>query len=147
MKNLNKRNAMKYTLMLATALTFMFGSCTNENNASSTPSIYDEIELELNDGEKWEISSSMKSHIESSRKAIEHGDFKHEQLAEELIQSKDNFISGCDMTGHGHDVLHEWLIPYIGLLDDYKEANNEKDQEEALNQIKMALKVFDEYFK
>jgi hypothetical protein len=137
---------MKYTLALFAALALITGSCTSEEEPS-TPSIYDEIELELNNGKKWKISHSMKSHVDASWKAIEHGDYKHEQLSEELIKSKDDFVSSCDMEGHGHDVLHDWLIPYIDLLKDYNEAKDEKSQEEALHQIKMALEVFEEYFQ
>ena len=138
---------MKYTVMIAAAIALIIGSCSIKNDSPSTPSIYDNIELELNNGEKWEISESMNSHIESSKKDVEHSNLQHQELAEKLIKSKDNFISGCDMEGRGHDVLHEWLIPYIGLLEDYEESKNEKDKEEALHQIKMAFQVFDNYFK
>lgn len=138
---------MKYTTVLVIALGFVLGACNSEKEAETTPSIYDEIAIELNDGKKWDISDQMKSFMTKSIKVANKDNADHDKISEELNELKDEFISSCDMEGEGHDVLHSWLLPYLDLLEEYENAKSDSDKTDALEQIRLAHGVFNEYFE
>lgn len=114
-------------------------------------SIYDDIHLELNDGEKWDVSDNMMRHMEKSFTAIsklDKSDKKdYRKLIESLNKQKDLFVSSCDMEGEGHEVLHQWLIPYMGLIESLENAITPEERKDAFEQLKMAKTVFKNYFE
>ena len=138
---------MKINAIIVILLALFVASCSSEKESEVTPSVYDDIELELNDGKKWEVSNDMKVYMVKSINLVNHDKPDYDRLAISLVELKDEFVSHCDMQGHGHDVLHSWLMPYLDLLEDFENAENEADQKKALAQIKRAHEVFEEYFE
>ena len=140
---------MKFFLLFIPIL-FLF-ACSLEAEEEKLPSVYDDVKLELNDGKKWKVSPEMMPHIKASVKAIdkfENADANHyTELAEELIGHKNKFVSECNMHGKSHDILHDWLIPYIGLLDAMKASDSKVEQAKLFEDIKNARDLFNEYFE
>lgn len=138
---------MKIKVILSLALALSFGACNSEKEVETAPSVYDDITIELNNGEKWDISDNMKSYMTKSSKVVSTESTNYDEISESLNDLKENFISSCDMKGEGHDVLHSWLLPYIDLLKEFENAKSDSDKEDALEQIRIAHDVFNEYFE
>lgn len=130
----------KYTLILF-SLTFM--SC--EDTPEYTPEAYKDVELTLDDGKKWEVPSTMMIHMDSAMTLI--STMKDASAADDLIRYKDGFVSNCSMPGEGHDVLHAWLMPYIGLLEELETTNNENDFNRLKVELEESKHLFNKYFK
>ncbi|MFT6283128.1 MAG: hypothetical protein ACJA0U_003270 [Salibacteraceae bacterium] len=138
---------MKYRALFYFSMLFLLGACSSEEDQKKTPSVYDEIELELNGGKKWDVSDKMQVFMDESSALLAKNKGSHEMRSEKLIELKNSFVSSCDMEGHGHDVLHAWLMPYMDLLDTYKDAKMTEDRGAAYDQLIMAHKVFNDYFE
>ncbi|MDX2361263.1 MAG: hypothetical protein QNK23_10680 [Crocinitomicaceae bacterium] len=136
------------TFLIAACLTLIISSCSTEE---TQPSVYDTVKLELNDGEKWQVSPEMMLPMTTSMELIDSVALEtkvdYTDIAEQLISNKSAFVSSCDMKGKGHDVLHSWLMPYIGLLDDLQQATTTAEQERIFDEILVAKSLFNEYFE
>ena len=131
-------------------ITISLSACSNKQSAIE-PSMYNETSLELNAGKKWEISQEMMPHLQHSFALIDK--FKvnkktnYQDLATKLDQEKDKFVSSCNMSGKGHDILHAWLMPYLEILDQLSNTSDQIEGERLLNELLHAKKIFLEHFK
>jgi len=147
------RHKRTYLKIIAQSSLFVvmigLSACTEDN--TPIPSVYDNVSLELNNGEKWDVSDNMIQHMNNSFDLIDEAtgesEKDYEALAKDLVEQKTAFVSSCDMKGEGHDVLHAWLMPYIGLLEDLDKATTLDDQERILGDIENARTIFLEYFQ
>ena len=51
------------------------------------------------------------------------------------------------MTGQAHDELHKWLIPFLKITKEFKEAKSIDKQKQHLQEIQTAFLEFNTYFK
>ncbi len=109
------------------------------------------VSLELNNGEKWKIIESMMVYIrkmESDVAAFDKSAQKdHPALVEKLKANIVLLTSSCTMEGKAHDVLHEWLVPYIDLVNLLSEAKNKKEADLIFAKIQKSFKEFNLYFQ
>lgn len=151
----------KLILSLA-AFSIMLSSCSNSTNEKSNNQteiaeqnnhhLDDESEaIELNNGEKWKVDANMITHIRNMENDINHfanveqKDFK--SLAEKLQTNIDLLTSNCTMKGKAHDELHKWLLPYIDMVKELSEANNETEASEQFKNLQTSFSTFNQYFQ
>ncbi len=106
--------------------------------------------LELNNGEKWKIIESMMVYIrkmESDVAAFDKSEQKdYPVLVEKLKANIVLLTSSCTMEGKAHDALHEWLVPYIDLVNLLSEAKDKKEADLIFAKIQNSFKEFNLYF-
>ena len=113
---------------------------------------HDEHEaIVLNNGEKWKIVESMLVYIRNMEQAINN--FEGSQSADYTALAKtidENLIeltSSCTMEGQAHDELHKWLVPFIGLSEEFDVATELSEQERIYNDFKETFVEFNTYFE
>ncbi|MCB0628425.1 MAG: hypothetical protein R2806_25420 [Saprospiraceae bacterium] len=124
------------------AVGFFLFSCGNDFNKSK---------LELNNGKKWTINAEMMPPLSVSEKLLSEyaaGDKKdYKRLAAQLKESNQLLISSCTMKGKSHDELHKWLYPYMALVDELNDAENENEANQVFQKIKESFETFNQYFQ
>lgn len=111
-----------------------------------------EIEkIELNKGEKWIVDAEMMKIIREMESSIQNHtsntNKNYDALAENLQLKIEELTSNCTMTGKAHDELHKWLVPYMELVDELYEADEESKQAETFKEIQESFVMFNQYFK
>lgn len=126
-----------------------------------------DAEIELNDGEKWEVNAEMKPHIAQGESAVD--DFLsstgkkevasvsnkqsvstrsgYKELAKELEIADKALISSCTMNGKSHDELHKWLHPHLELVADLGEAKSPSEAHLIIKKIDKSYERFWDYFQ
>lgn len=147
MKNLS------FITYLSIALFFTMSACnssTKEKSETKSPIQQDKNDLgiELNDGQKWEVNQEMKPPLERSEIALDKYDGKeYEILAEQLKANNDELVKSCTMKGKSHDELHKWLHPHIKLTNALLEAQNEKEADQINQKLKTSFDTYHQYFQ
>jgi hypothetical protein len=136
------------TVLLASAI--VAASCNEPQKTSSYTSAYEGIELKFDEGRKWKVSEQMIPHLKNSFNLIEQSEKSenrdYKKLANDLILLKDKFVTSCNMEGKAHDALHEWLMPYMELLDDLSNSKSNQKSEEIFEDILTSKRLFNTYF-
>lgn len=107
--------------------------------------------IELNQGEKWKVDTTMMIHIRKMESDLitfsedEQKDYK--SLSEKLQSSNDLLTSNCTMEGKAHDELHKWLLPYIDLVNKLSEITEKTEAEAQYKKIEQSFITFNRYFK
>lgn len=117
---------------------------------SEEPSHTHSAELYLHQGEKWkvdgpmmEILAGMESNLSTE---ISSSNPQYATLAQELRSGVNRLTSNCTMTGEPHEVLHIWLVPFIGLVDSF--ANAESSHQSVMAaQIQSSFLTFHQFFQ
>lgn len=140
---------MKINVILVTSILIVctFFSCSNEK--AYEPIVYKDVSLSLNDEQKWSVPSQMKIYMDSSFILIdqlEHGEIDLLEIRDDLVDHKNGFVSNCTMKGAGHDVLHDWLIPYLGILDMLSEVDSAYEIEQVKAELIEAKRLYLEFF-
>ena len=151
----------KITILIPVISLFLFscGNTSNEKSKEQTETVthekhqHDEESeiIELNNGEKWKVDANMITHIRNmendviSFAKVEQKDYK--SLSEKLQSNIDLLTSNCTMKGKAHDELHKWLLPYIDLVKELSEANNETEAEKQFENIQNSFTTFNQYFQ
>ncbi len=106
--------------------------------------------IELNNGEKWIVDKNMNTHIRIMEKdllnfaKLPNKDYK--VLSVKLQQQIDLLTSNCTMKGKAHDELHKWLLPYMDLVTELTEAENNVEAENIYQKIQLSFTTFNQYF-
>lgn len=148
MKNLS------FITYLSIVLFFTMSACsntTNEKSESKKSQIQqdkNDLGIELNDGQKWEVNQEMKPPLERSEIALNKYDGKdYEILAEQLKANNDELVKSCTMKGKSHDELHKWLHPHMKLTTALLEAKNEKEANKIIQKLKTSFDTYHQYFQ
>ena len=106
--------------------------------------------IELSNGEKWIVDKNMNTHIRIMEKdllnfaKLPNKDYK--VLSVKLQQQIDLLTSNCTMKGKAHDELHKWLLPYMDLVTELTEAENNVEAENIYQKIQLSFTTFNQYF-
>ena len=128
------------SLIFSLVFLFFLSSCGNDNSP-----------LGLNNGEKWKINAEMMPPLKASEKLL--SDFNaneikdYKALAKSLKENNTILISSCTMSGKSHDELHKWLHPYMGLVEELSDVDDEKAAKIVVSKIEASFKIFDQYFQ
>lgn len=154
---------MKLSTLTITAIfsNFIFFSCNNTSNENvnetieiSTEEIHHHDEREailLNNGNKWKVIESMLIYICNMEQAVNSFEGKESKdytaLAKIIDENLIELTSKCTMEGQAHDELHKWLIPFIGLSEQFDVATELTEREKIYNDFKTAFVEFNTYFE
>jgi hypothetical protein len=107
--------------------------------------------IELNKGKKWIVDAEMMKIIREMESSIQNHtsntNKNYNALSEDLQLKIEELTSNCTMTGKAHDELHKWLVPYMELVDELYEADEESKQAETFKEIQESFVMFNQYFK
>ena len=111
--------------------------------------------IELDNGAKWKVKPEMLlflRNMETDIKKFEENknqkqltDYKN--ISKSLQKNIDELTSNCTMEGKAHDELHKWLVPYIGLVDEFNNSKSVEEAEEHFKKIVTAFVTFNNYFE
>ena len=107
------------------------------------------VKLELNNGAKWAVNPEMKPYVAESETQLsayntENGDYQ--KLAADLTATNNKMVKSCTMSGKSHDVLHAWLLPHMQEIDKLKKAENRKEANETVDELKESMAEYHQYF-
>lgn len=141
----------KYIIIIFGVL-FMTYSCseTQKEQAPKEHAHDNNEDIALNNGEKWVVDTEMMQHIEKIVNDvqgfnIENSDYA--ELANKIDKNLGLLTSNCTMKGQAHDELHKWLLPFIQLSKDFKNANSNDEAQKEYEKIKESFTTFNTYFK
>jgi hypothetical protein len=154
---------MKANLLKMAAVAFLFTACTS--NTTETETYQTEVTsqeehhhregelsaIELNNGEEWQVNPEMMVHVQQMKKDVETfsstNDTAYSALTKKLKANIQLLTSSCTMEGQAHDELHKWLLPFIGLVNDFTTEKDAMVLSEKFQEIKKSMEEFDLYFK
>ncbi|WKK76184.2 hypothetical protein QYS49_01980 [Marivirga salinae] len=123
----------------------------NEEGHSEHETQSKNIEIELNQGEKWVVNEEMKPFLKQSEEILQSynasNDSSHLELADQLKAQNDQLISSCTMKGKSHDELHKWLHPHLQLVKKLQEAESKKEAEAVIQQLEDSYEIYHQYFQ
>lgn len=99
-------------------------NATQDSVVTDNHELKESEEIELNNGEKWKVDEPMMALIKKMEKDVIS--FKKTEINNYAILAKslkitiDSLTSNCTMEGRAHDELHKWLLPFIDLVDEFK---------------------------
>lgn len=124
------------------ALILALSSCESNSN---------QVVIELNNGEKWEVNVEMLPPIQASEKLVSEFDAidikAYIVLAEKLKENNKVLISSCTMEGKSHDELHKWLYPYLALVEELATAKEESKAAQILLKIEHSFETYNQHFQ
>lgn len=152
------KKGIVYTILIAT---FLYGCTdTTEQETSDTTQATTKTEehkhmhsddIVLNDGKKWVVDKDMIVYIRNMENDVTSfnnvGGADYKQLAKKLNDNIDLLTSNCTMEGQAHDELHKWLIPYMTMVEEFSEANQDDDTTEKIEELRSSFKTFNQYFE
>jgi len=107
--------------------------------------------ISLNNGEKWEVNSEMKPHIQQGKEILKtyqvDGGSDYKSLAEQLEAANGELIKSCTMDGESHNQLHNWLLPHMKLITKLKESTSQSEAEQAIAGLEESFETYEKYFK
>lgn len=135
--------------VLIFALVLIFVSCIETPDYSAEP--VNPYNIELNDGEKWNVDDNMVVYIKSMDRLIRDSKPKspedYSSLGQKLMDEVNLLTSSCKMTGKAHDELHKWLLPFIDLVDALQKAKTVESGTEAHKNLKLSMEEYHRYFQ
>lgn len=109
------------------------------------------LEIELDNGEKWKVNEEMKPFVNQGHKAlivyIDSDDSDYKALAENIKEANRGLISSCTMDGKSHDELHKWLYPHLEIVKSLEQAENQEQAEEIIHELKHSYSDYNNYFQ
>ena len=138
-------------MRIITTLLVLSLACIACNQPEQSTSDHHEHALELNGTEKWQISPTMTPHLLEMLEIIDQvnktdsRDYK--TIAADLNAAKNQLVSSCDMKGESHDALHAWLVPYMDLLQELKNAEDKKTGDAVWQKILSSKEDFHQFFE
>jgi hypothetical protein len=151
---------IKSTLILGIISVFLLVGCTTDSTNSTLAekpkndenhSHNSVEEINLDGKNKWKVVNEMLVYIRNMEHDVStfeqrNGD-DFNQLGEKLDSSITLLTSNCTMTGKAHDELHKWLVPFIEMADELKNASSTLEAEKSYKEIQASFKLFNRYFK
>lgn len=148
-----------FALLLAVAV---LPGCGERTSSGEAAALQDSAEvaapqegaLSLDNGRKWTVSPHMMGSIRRMR--VRMGDVDAtalaapdgpRALADSLFVDMDELVRTCDMKGPAHDMLHEWLMPHMTLLQRLETAPTGDSARTLLEALDSSNARFDQYFE
>ena len=121
----------------------------NHNDHEKSDDHEEGVKLELNNGAKWAVNPEMKPYVAESETQLsayntENSDYQ--KLAADLTATNNKLVKSCTMSGKSHDVLHAWLLPHMQEIDKLKKAENRKEANETVDELKESMAEYHQYF-
>ena len=135
---------MKSLIMSTLVLTAVIMVSCNTTGSQNQ----EQIEIALNNGEKWEVNQEMSPNILAGENILNNytGD-DYKSLADQLKTQNKKLINSCTMDGKSHDELHKWLHPHMQLIESLGDADNISGANTLISQLKESYKTYHTYFQ
>ncbi len=108
------------------------------------------LEVQLNDGKRWEADASTKAGIEQMQTLVadyQKGNMSEvSTLLEKLQGAFSDIFAQCSMKGPAHDQLHNYLFPLKERFD-HLESCEGADCDDHLQELEQYLESFSTYFQ
>jgi septal ring factor EnvC (AmiA/AmiB activator) len=148
---INKTFMSKKTIIIAPLISLLLFSCSNSTSQKEHQHNTETQIIELNNGEKWKVDDTMLVHIRNMENDVQTFTIAEEknytQLADKLQKNIDLLTSNCTMKGKAHDELHKWLLPYIDLVKQLSETQDETEAAKQFQNIQTSFTTFNQYFQ
>lgn len=134
-------------------LLLLFLSITSSGFGQTMPknSIYTEVQINLNNGERWMITAEMRKELDKIFKVIDARETTYKtsgkRLAKKLMGMTEDLIDVCSFEGQGHTEFHKWLNPFWDLLEMLRDELFKEDEQEIWKDIQYARQLCDVYFE
>jgi hypothetical protein len=142
---------MKKTVIIAPLISLFLFSCSNTTSQKENQHNTETQVIELNNGEKWKVDDNMLVHIRNMENDVQEfataGQKNYRLLADKLQKNIDLLTSDCTMKGKAHDELHKWLLPYIDLVKELSETEDQAEAAKQFQNIQTSFKTFNQYFQ
>ncbi len=150
---------MKTLTLFSLLSTFiiLMSACNNssnvnhEENSVQSNQVNNELDIQLNDGQKWQVNEEMKPPLQRSEMALNNYEKNsakdYEILAEQLKANNDELVKTCTMKGKSHDELHKWLHPHMKLTNVLLKTENQKEADQIIAQLKSSFDTYHQYFQ
>lgn len=151
---------MKNTLIFMMISMFLFSCNSRTGQQESTEAAPDgELHhhdentgnIELNNGQKWQVNSEMKPYIEKGEELvntfIQNNTTDYKALAREVTEQNTQLINSCTMEGKSHDELHKWLHPHLELTEALEKESDPVKAKSLVMQLQASYKTYAEYFQ
>jgi hypothetical protein len=140
---------------IALGLAFAVASCSStETTHEADNAVHahrDDTALQLNHGKKWKVDDHMMDELRELEIIVTHSaavDPRNlDNIADSLIVHLDILTSNCTMQGQAHDELHKWLVPFIDLVNEFANYEDETEALSQLDEMKEKFKLFNSYFE
>jgi len=70
----------------------------------------------------------------------------YQNLGIMLTKKNDQLALSCTMEGEDHEILHDWLIPHIDLIEKLKKASDITDAQKQLQNLRKSMEHFHQQF-
>lgn len=155
------KNVNKITILIP-VLSLFFAGCDYSTHQASKEQMRatskEEVnpiriseDIELNNGQKWIVDKNMMVHIRNMENDVlsfsKSESKNYEVLSQKLQSNLDLLTSNCTMQGKAHDELHKWLLPFIDLVEVFKNTDSEAEAINQFEKIQESFKTFNQYFQ
>jgi len=123
-------------------------SCNHKHDVSDGHGVQF-VEVELNEGQKWDANPETTQGIRNIQAQIAGAgseSLDYPALAEALEKEYKDIIKNCTMKGEAHRQLHHYLAPVHHYLQQIK-SEDQEEAHEALSALKAHIEKYDVYFK
>lgn len=129
---------MKHLYLPIVAVALIFTGCgeSGDTHQGHSHLATEELQISLNDGQKWQLDDHTRSSLKAMTDRIEAGG-DPKIVGEGLQSDLDKLIQGCTMTGEPHNKLHtylEHLIPAVQEVSVDRSAESVKNVETLLHE-------------
>ncbi len=119
---------------------------------SSAPTWADsETKLDLNAGERWKVEPKMMVYLRAMEKDLREypsaSNSQKQLLHRELQSNLQKLVSNCTMTGPAHDQLHNWLVPYMEMVNTMASEKDATRRNAMAEKLLKSYTVFNTYFE
>lgn len=112
---------MRPSLLYSFLLLFLMSTSAH----AQVESVWQEVVINLNDGQKWVVHEDMLPLLNTSFELISNSDVQkkgqYQKLAKKLLKLADRLADVCYLEGDGHAYFHAWYVPYYGLLKELRD--------------------------
>lgn len=137
---------MKYFYLPIMAVALIFTGCGENRDTHQGQSgnhlETDELQISLNDGQKWKLDDHTRAALKAMTDRIEAGGDPN-VVGDGLQSDLEKLIQGCTMTGEDHNKLHTYLEHLIPAVQEAS-ANSSAD---SVKKVEDLLQEYPQYFE
>jgi len=138
-------------MRLSLLCTFLVLSFITTRAYSQVESAWQEVVINLNDGQKWSVHENMLPLLNQSFELITNADLQSKgqckKLAKRLIKLADNIAKECYLEGDGHAYFHAWYVPYYNLLKSLRDELFLVDARTTVEDLRRGIRMYHTYFE
>ncbi|MCP5205824.1 MAG: hypothetical protein H7A01_01345 [Hahellaceae bacterium] len=129
-------------------LALILQACAHHHHGTETTSDNAVSKLTLDNGKKWHMDSHTRKTLASMKGKVNALDADtatidaRKSLGAALNQDLETLISGCTMEGDAHNALHEFLVPFMPVVQQLEKTGDQQ----ALQQSQAMLNGYANFF-